>query len=50
MVLPGDADTIRQLFAASREDDRLGIPVRREGAEIGYAYPVAVLVSETPAT
>jgi SAM-dependent methyltransferase len=48
--LPGDADKIRHLFAASLEDDRLGIPVRREGTEILYAYPVAVLVSQTPAT
>jgi len=45
--LPGDADKIRALFAASIEDDRLGIPIRRDGAEIRYAYPVAVLVSRT---
>ena len=44
--LPGDADKIRQLFAASIDDDRLGIEVRREGGEIRYAYPVAVLVSQ----
>jgi len=44
------APGIRQLFAASLEDDRLGIPFRREGAEIRYAHPVAVRVSETPAT
>ena len=43
--LPGDADKIRQIFAASIEDDRLGIPLRREGDTIHYAYPVAVLVS-----
>jgi ubiquinone/menaquinone biosynthesis C-methylase UbiE len=43
--LPGDADKIRQIFAASIEDDRLGIPLRREGETIHYAYPVAVLVS-----
>ncbi|HXJ83312.1 MAG TPA: methyltransferase domain-containing protein [Candidatus Methylomirabilis sp.] len=43
--LPGDADKIRQIFAASLEDDRLGIPLEREGAKINYAYPVAVLVS-----
>ena len=47
--LPGDADKIRQLFTASLEDDRLGIPVRRVGSEIRYAYPVAVLVAQTPA-
>lgn len=43
--LPGDADKIRQIFAASIEDDRLGIPLRRDGETIHYAYPVAVLVS-----
>jgi SAM-dependent methyltransferase len=46
--LPGDADKIRRLFAASIEDDRLGIPVRRVGDRIHYAYPVAVLVSTVP--
>jgi ubiquinone/menaquinone biosynthesis C-methylase UbiE len=46
--LPGDADRIRQLFAASIEDDRLGIPIRRDGDQIHYAYPVAVLVSTVP--
>jgi len=46
--LPSDADRIRQLFAASVEDDRLGIPIRREGDEIRYAYPVAILVSTVP--
>jgi SAM-dependent methyltransferase len=46
--LPGDADKIRGLFAASLEDDRLGIPMRREGDEIHFAYPVAILVSTLP--
>ncbi len=46
--LPGDADKIRRLFAASVEDDRLGIPIRREGDEIHFAYPVAILVSKVP--
>jgi len=43
--LPGDDDKIRRIFAASIEDDRLGIPLQREGDRILYAYPVAVLVS-----
>ena len=43
---PGDADRIREIFAASLEDDRLGIPIRRDGASIRYAYPIAVLVAE----
>jgi SAM-dependent methyltransferase len=47
--LPGDAERIRQIFAASLEDDRLGIFVEREGSAIRYAYPVAVLASTLPA-
>jgi ubiquinone/menaquinone biosynthesis C-methylase UbiE len=42
---PGDDDVIREIFAASLDDNRLGIPIRREGAAIHYAYPVAVLVA-----
>jgi hypothetical protein len=33
------------MFAASAEDDRLGIPVRRIGERIEYAYPVAILAA-----
>jgi len=44
--LPGDADKIREIFAASLGDDRLGIPMAREDARIRYAYPVAVLVAD----
>jgi SAM-dependent methyltransferase len=47
--LPGDADKIREIFAASLADDRLGIPMSREGERIRYAYPVAVLVADKPA-
>ena len=43
--LPGDDDKIRRIFAASLEDDRLGIPLERRADKIHYAYPVAVLVS-----
>jgi ubiquinone/menaquinone biosynthesis C-methylase UbiE len=43
---PGDDDVIRGIFAASLGDNRLGIPIRREGAAIHYAYPVAVLVAD----
>jgi len=43
---PGDADRIRELFAASLADDRLGIATRRDGAQIRYGFPVAVLVAE----
>ena len=40
---PGDDAKITAMFAASAEDDRLGIPVRREGDKINYAYLVAIL-------
>jgi len=43
--LPGDADRIREIFNGSLKDDRLGIPLQREGNMIKYAYPGAVLVS-----
>jgi len=42
---PGDAERIRALFDASLEDDRLGIPLRREGDRIHLAYPIAVLAA-----
>jgi hypothetical protein len=42
---PGDAEKIIALFAASVEDDRLGIPVHRDGAALRYAYPVAILLA-----
>jgi hypothetical protein len=43
---PGDADRIREIFAASLEDNRLGIPLQRDGDRIRYAYPVAVLAAD----
>jgi SAM-dependent methyltransferase len=42
---PGDEARIVDLFAAAIEDDRLGIPVRRDGERLLYAYPVAVLAA-----
>jgi ubiquinone/menaquinone biosynthesis C-methylase UbiE len=42
---PGDDVKIIEMFAASAEDDRLGIPVRRDGDRIDYAYPVAILAA-----
>jgi ubiquinone/menaquinone biosynthesis C-methylase UbiE len=42
---PGDDAKIIEMFAASAEDDRLGIPVCREGELINYAYPVATLAA-----
>ena len=43
---PGHDAKIREMFVASAIDDRLGIPVRREGDRIHYAYPVAVLAAD----
>ncbi len=42
---PGDDVKIIDMFAASADDDRLGIPIRREGDRIEYAYRVAILAS-----
>lgn len=45
---PGDADRIREIFRASVDDDRLGIPVGLQATEVHYAYPVLVLCSDRP--
>jgi ubiquinone/menaquinone biosynthesis C-methylase UbiE len=42
---PGDDEKIRHLFRATARDDRLGIRVVVEGAQVNYAYPVLVLCS-----
>ncbi len=42
---PGDDERIREIFRASARDNRLGIPIRIEGARVNYAYPVAVLTA-----
>ena len=47
--LPGDADKIREIFTASLGDDRLGIPLARDGERVRYAYLVAILVADKPA-
>ena len=43
---PGDDRKIIEMFTVSAIDDRLGIPVQREGDTINYAYPVAILAAE----
>jgi ubiquinone/menaquinone biosynthesis C-methylase UbiE len=43
---PGDDTKIIEMFAASADDDRLGIPVRRVGERIEYAYPIAILAAD----
>ena len=45
---PGDDEKICEIFRASVHDDRLGIPIRREGSRIHYVYPVAVLAANRP--
>jgi ubiquinone/menaquinone biosynthesis C-methylase UbiE len=45
---PGDDRKIIDMFSASAEDDRLGIPVHRDGDRLEYAYPVAILAAERP--
>jgi SAM-dependent methyltransferase len=43
---PGDDLKIIEMFAASAADDRLGIPVQRDGDVLNYAYPIAILAAE----
>jgi SAM-dependent methyltransferase len=43
--LPGDAQRIRELFAASLADDALDIQAHRVGEQIRYGFPVAVLAA-----
>lgn len=40
---PGDDVKIIEMFAASADDDRLGIPIQKIGDKINYAYRVAIL-------
>ena len=42
---PGDDVKIIEMFAASAEDDRLGIPIQKVGERINYAYRVAILAA-----
>jgi SAM-dependent methyltransferase len=46
---PGDEGKITAMFAAAAEDDSLGIPIRRHGERIEYAYPVAILAANRAA-
>ena len=45
---PGDDVKIIEMFAASAEDDRMGIPVQRDGDRLNYAYPIAILAAQRP--
>jgi hypothetical protein len=40
---------IRATFTAAAEDDRLGIPVRRDGDRIDIAYRATILLAERSA-
>jgi len=44
----GDKDRIRAIFAASVEDDALGLGTFRKDGEVRFAYPVAILVATVP--
>jgi SAM-dependent methyltransferase len=45
---PGDEVEIRRLFAASADDDGLGLETRKVGDAIRFAYPVVIAVARTP--
>jgi SAM-dependent methyltransferase len=45
---PGDDEKIVAMFETSIADNSLGIPVSRAGAQIEYAYPVAILAADRP--
>ena len=45
---PGDDVKMIEMYKASAEDDRLGIPVRRDGDRINYAFPIAILAAKRP--
>ena len=45
---PGDDVEIRRLFAASVDDDALGLETRKVGDAIRFAYPVVIAVARTP--
>jgi SAM-dependent methyltransferase len=45
---PGDDLKITEMFRASAADDHLGVPVRLDGNDIYYAYPVAILAASRP--
>ena len=46
---PGDLAEIRATVTAAAEDDRLGIPVRRDGDRIDIAYRATILLAERSA-
>jgi hypothetical protein len=43
---PGDADTIRRMFAEDLGVDRLGVGAHRREGSIHYAFPIAVVVGQ----
>jgi SAM-dependent methyltransferase len=47
---PGDVEVIRRLVTDSLADDGLGMRTRRQGDQIVFAYPVAVLIADRTAS
>jgi SAM-dependent methyltransferase len=45
---PGDAGRVRQLFEDDLGVDRLGLAVHRRDGDIHFAYPIVILVGDTP--
>jgi len=43
---PGDADTIRRIFAEDLDVNCLGVNAHRRDGVIHYAYPIAVVVGQ----
>ncbi len=46
---PGDEPTIRALFAAELDEDRLGLGVRRVGDGLDFSFPILVVTGLKPA-
>lgn len=42
---PGDEEKVREAILGTVDDDRLGVPARRDGDRVVLGYPIAVLTS-----
>jgi ubiquinone/menaquinone biosynthesis C-methylase UbiE len=42
---PGDAEKVREAVTGTLDDDRLGVPARRRGERVVFAYPVTVFTA-----
>ena len=43
---PGDEEKVRAAIVGTVDDDRLGVPARRDGDRVVLGYPIAVLTVE----